>query len=151
MNLSFIAFKQPDLQHAFELYKNELRDIVEASFGWDENYQRKRFEEKYALDWFHWIELEGRHVGYVCYTFTLIELHLSLLIIEKQFQRKGLGRVIMKSVTDLARAKDLKITLSSFKNNTKAITFYQNLGFRIMNQDNHFLDFELDMFKKSMT
>jgi ribosomal protein S18 acetylase RimI-like enzyme len=48
----------------------------------------------------------------------------------------------MEAVTGFAQEKKLKVTLSSFKNNQKAVSFYEKLGFKIINHDEFFFDFE---------
>lgn len=143
MKLFLIPFKYSDLNKAFELYKSELHAVIDTALGWDESSQQKRFTEKYSLDWFYWVECEGNVVGYICYDYRSVALHISLLVIDNHFQGKGIGKKIMAIVSNLAQEKKLKLTLSSFKNNQNAVSFYEKLGFKIINQDDLFFDFEL--------
>jgi ribosomal protein S18 acetylase RimI-like enzyme len=144
MKLHLIPFKQADLVSAYDLYKKELHGVISSAFGWDEVFQKNRFTEKYHLEWFYWIEAENVIVGYVCFNHQDKDLHISLLIIDEQFQGKGIGKKAMIMLNSLAYEKNLKVTLSSFKSNQNAISFYQTLGFKIIRQDEHFFDFELD-------
>lgn len=119
-----------------------LHAVIGTTFGWNESYLQKRFSEKYSIDWFYWIKLEGNLVGYVCYACRAMDLHVSLLIVDEQFQGKGIGKKVMEAVGDLAKGKKLKVTLSSFKINQNAVSFYEKLGIKIVHQDEHFFDFE---------
>lgn len=139
-SINFLKMPESDHNEAFLLYKAALKPIVEEAFGWDENFQKDRFRNKYEPSWFHWIEANSQRVGYVCFFETASELHVSLLIIFDDFRNKKYGRNIMETLQQRAFQKSLKVTLSSFKNNTGAIRFYKNMGYDINAEDAYFYD-----------
>lgn len=51
--LEFIPFYKSDLEKAFDLYKSALHQVIDKAFGWDEKFQRNRFETHYSLEWFN--------------------------------------------------------------------------------------------------
>lgn len=132
-----------DLEEAFLLYSNALSEVIEKTFGWDEGFQRNRFQSKYDLDWFHWIDVDSQRVGYVCFYETKLELHVSLLIIYNELRGQLFGKRAMEALHQRARQNSCRITLSSFKNNVGAIRFYQNLGYEIIGEDSHFYEMAL--------
>ncbi len=140
MNFKFLPFEKRDIDQAYQLYKLELYTFIENVFGWDEIYQKNRFETEYILEWFKWIELNTKKIGYICYFIKEDEMHISLLIISKDFQNKGYGKKLMLSFEKLRHHQNLKITLSSFKKNEEAIRFYKSIGFINTNEDEHFID-----------
>lgn len=136
-----VPFKAEDLVNGFEIYKQYFYKIVEQAFGWDEEFQKHRFAQRYELSWFQWIHVDNKNIGYVCSHYPANEIHISLLIIYKEFQKNNYGSKVMEWVRDQALKDGRKVTLSSFKNNQKANSFYQKLGYSIYNQDQYFYDF----------
>jgi ribosomal protein S18 acetylase RimI-like enzyme len=138
--MDIIPFQKQDLNEAFDLYKSALHQIIENVFGWDEGFQRNRFETQYELEWFNWIETESKRIGYICYFQKEIELHVSLLIMFDEFQNKGFGKIVMSKFEKYAHAQNKKVSLSSFKANEGAIKFYKSMGYIVTSEDEHFLD-----------
>lgn len=139
-NLELIPFQKQELDEAFNLYKSSLHQVIENVFGWNDSFQRNRFETQYKLEWFNWIEMESKRIGYICYFKSEAELHISLLIIFNEFQSKGYGRIIMNKIEQYAFKQNKKVTLSSFKENVGAVKFYKSMGYLVTNEDEHFLD-----------
>jgi len=131
---------ESDHNEAFLLYKAALKAVIEDAFGWNEDFQKDRFRDKYEPSWLYWIEANSQRVGYVCFFETPSELHVSLLIIFDDFRNKMYGRNIMETLQQRAFQKSLKVTLSSFKNNTGAIRFYKTMGYDIVAEDAYFYD-----------
>lgn len=132
-----------DHTEAFLHYKAALMPTIEEAFGWDEEFQKDRFRTKYEPSWFFWIEANSQRVGYVCFFENSSELHVSLLIIFDEFRNKKYGSNIMEALQQRALNKSLKVTLSSFKNNTRAISFYKTMGYDIVAEDEYFCDMTL--------
>lgn len=52
--------------------------------------------------------------------------------VEKEYQRKGLGRFIMNALEKIARHNQMeKLILTVLSNNEDAITFFKSLGFGV--------------------
>lgn len=133
-------FVSEDLKAAFQLYEETLRSVVDRAFGWEDGFQRERFASRYELSWFHWVEASANRVGYVCFFEKSDELHMSLLIIDPKFQGRSFGRKVMSLLQNRAKQSSKRVTLSSFKKNEAAISFYQKLGYQITGEDEHFVD-----------
>ena len=144
IDLKLVPFCEQDLGEAYKLYKQELYNVIQKVFGWDEDFQIERFKNLYRLDWFHWIEQGSTRVGYICFYARENEIHVSLLIIFPNLQRKQFGGKVMNIIKKVAGAQNFKVTLSSFKENEQAVKFYQKLGYKIVGQDEHFFDLILD-------
>lgn len=129
-----------DLTKTYPSFKAELYKVSVEAFGWDEKFQHERFIKAYRPEWFFWIEDEATRVGYACFNASKKDLHLHLLIISKEFQSNGYGEQAMKLIEEIARSKNLDITLSTLKNNIGAVKFYQRLGYEIYNTDEYFYE-----------
>lgn len=139
-NLEFIPFQKQELNKAFDLYKSALHQVIENVFGWDESFQINRFKTHYELEWFNWIEIKSSRIGYICYFPKETEVHVSLLIIFDAFQSKGYGKIVMSKIEQNALKQNKKVTLSSFKANERAVSFYKSMGYEVISEDEHFLD-----------
>lgn len=141
--IEFKPIANQDRDSVYEGYKAALSPLIEKAFGWNEDFQQERFQSRYELEWFHWITMSGERVGYVCFSQKTAEIHLSLLIIDADKRGRGLGQLVMTRLHELARESGSKVTLSSFKNNTGAIKFYERLGYKTVGSDEHFVDMVL--------
>jgi ribosomal protein S18 acetylase RimI-like enzyme len=141
-NLQILPMQKNDLDCAFSIYKATLEEVVTKAFGWNEEFQRNRFWNRYQPDWFHWIELDNERIGFICFYQSDLEMHISLMMILPEKQRCSYGRQVMLHLHDHARQSSRKVTLSSFKQNFRAIRFYETLGYKVVESDEHFVDME---------
>ena len=123
----------------FSLYGLALREFVESVYGWDESFQKQRFDATYAeKDTF--IVLAGTIVaGYVVVEERSESNHIALLLLPPEFQRVGIGREVMYKVIAQAKSRGKPVTLSCFKSNEAALQFYQRLGFIVHEEEPHFV------------
>ena len=131
-----------DLPNCFLAYKKALYPYIQEAFLWDEQFQKNRFQTRYEPHNFYNIKNAQQYIGFVCFYEHQKELHISLLIIYESFQRQGYGKKMMDLLHRRADQKSLLITLSSFKNNTPALNFYQRLQYTIVGQDTYFVDLQ---------
>lgn len=62
----------------------------------------------------------------------LISLNSYEMQVEKEYQRKGLGKFIMNALEKMARHYEMeKLILTVLSNNESAITFFKALGFGV--------------------
>lgn len=146
-DLIFTPFCTKDIKPAFDIYKSGLQAVIEEAFGWNDDFQYQRFQSRYKLEWFHWIENNLEKVGYICFHGDKSEgsdIHIDLLIIRQSYKSMGLGRKTMFKLHALASMENYNsVSLSSFKTNRAAIAFYNKLGYQIINEDEHFYDLRL--------
>ncbi|SDH58473.1 Acetyltransferase (GNAT) domain-containing protein [Vibrio xiamenensis] len=149
--LSLVAVEQCEFERVFSHYKHALYHYIDAVFGWDEHFQRKRLQES-ALQGFYWVENGDNPVGLVWFNVNKSEqhnaLHLHLLLVFSKWQNQGFGQEIINLLTSSADQQDLKyLTLSSFIANQRAIRFYQRQGFAVVEQETHFVSMRRLLYK----
>lgn len=73
--------------------------------------------------------------------------HIHLLIISPQYQDQSLGKKVMSLIHEKAHQEQRnQVTLSSFRNNTRAIRFYQSLGYQVIDDsDEDFVGMALNL------
>jgi len=139
VTLKLEQVKQQEFEAMFSCLKQGIFPYVEAVFGWDDIFQRERIMNNYELAWFHWVYRDGDRVGMVCFKEYDNALHVHFLILEEQYQSQGLGKALMEQLEKQARHEELeKLTLSSFICNSRAVAFYQSIGYQITESDEHF-------------
>lgn len=129
-----------DREYLYQLYKKLLKSHVEAAFGWRELEQRNRFEESYPSREVSLIFMATKVVGYLAVRNSSACKHVALLLIEPAFQGGGIGGNIMRGLHADALQLSQKVMLSCFKSNTVALSFYQDLGYRSLSEDEFFVD-----------
>jgi len=124
----------------FSLVKQELYSYIDAVFGWDDTFQRRRLETEYQPDWFYWIHIANERAGMVCFKPYNNAYHVHFLIVEPKKQGRGTGCLVMEYLHKLAYQEQREsITLSSFVHNSRAISFYKNLGYQITDSEDDFV------------
>ena len=128
----------------FAIVKQAIYPYVEAVFGWDDDFQRRRLVEEHQPEWFYWVYVHAERIGLLCFKPYDNAIHVHLLIVFPDYQNQKLGQLIMSYVHDLAKVEGReRITLSSFVLNTGAIAFYKRLGYQVVEIEDDFLTFEL--------
>lgn len=71
-------------------------------------------------------------LGMGCFWAILDEAHITILAVDPQYHRQGLGQVLLYSLLEKARDRGLEqATLEVRASNLAAISLYQKFGFRI--------------------
>jgi len=148
MNIRLIPINDTEMDEVFSLVKRELYSYIDAVSGWDDAFQRRRLETEYQPDWFYWISIANERAGLVCFKPYNNAYHVHFLIVESEQQSKGTGRLVMEYLHKLAYQEQRdSITLSSFVPNSRAISFYKNLGYQITDSEDDFVSMTLSISK----
>ncbi|MEZ8284345.1 histone acetyltransferase [Vibrio splendidus] len=135
-NIQFQLVSNSEFKERFACVKQGLFIHVDSVFGWDDDFQRQRLLNDYHPSWFHWVYRGKERIGLVCFKLYDNAYHIHLLIISPQYQGHSLGKQVMclihKRATEERREQ---VTLSSFRSNTRAISFYQSLGYRVVDEE----------------
>ncbi|EGA69391.1 putative acetyltransferase [Vibrio sinaloensis DSM 21326] len=140
MTLEWVSVRLQEFELLFDCVKQGLYAHVKPVFGWNDEFQRERLKNEYEFSWFHWILRDGEKVGVVCFKPYDNAIHLHLLVIQAEHQGLGIGRKVMKQLHQkVIDEKRTALTLSSFIGNTRAIALYQDLGYQIVEREDHFV------------
>ena len=137
ITLKPILKQESDLR--FSVVKEAIFEHVDAVFGWDDDFQRKRLIDEYDQNWFYWVYKNSQRIGLLCFKPYDNSYHVHLLAIFPDSQNQGLGQMTMDYVHQLAQAEQREsVTLSSFIRNEKALKFYKKLGYGVTNVESDF-------------
>jgi len=141
MDVIFSKLGAEERTAAFSAFKKYMKPVVDRAFGWDEEFQRSGFHSHLKAEWFYWIYIRDEKVGILCKRQKENSIHIHLLIIFTEAQRKGIATAVTQALISNAGEQKVALTLSCFKNNKPALNLYKKLGFSIKSQDEHFYDF----------
>ncbi|MFA0159500.1 GNAT family N-acetyltransferase [Vibrio sp. 10N.261.46.A3] len=149
-NIQLQLVSNSEFEELFASVKQGLFIHVDSVFGWDDDFQRQRLINDYHPSWFHWIYREDERVGLACFKPYDNAYHIHLLIIFPQYQGLSLGKQVMALIHKRTMEEQRsQVTLSSFRSNTRAISFYQSLGYHIVDDsDVYFVGMGLDLGHK---
>lgn len=125
---------QNDYNFLYQLHVATIRDAVEATWGWDEEFQRRYFEEHWDPGPRRIIVVQGQDVGMVQVETYQDEIFLALIEVAPQWQGKGIGSAVIRDVQARAREAGLPLTLHVLKANPKAKRLYERLGFVVVEE-----------------
>ena len=137
-----IRFATPDDHDlVYGLKAESVRPYVEKIWGWDENYQKKDFDGDFSrMEQFNVIEVDSKFAGFVQYYFEypyfeVVEIHLL-----PEYRGNGIGSDILRYLQKVCIAQDRKIRIGCFKENHRAKSLYQKLGFmQTQETDTHYI------------
>lgn len=141
MNYKIRAATPDDHDFIYKLKAKSVRPYVEKIWGWDETYQRTDFDHDFsAIEQFYVIEAAGRLAGFAQYYWNdfcleIVELHLL-----SEYRGHGIGSDIIQRLQKECIAQHRKIHIGCFKENHRAKSLYQKLGFTQMEEtDTHYI------------
>ena len=85
------------------------------------------------------IVLDQTLIGYGCFWAIVDEAHITILAVHPDYQRQGLGKLILLALLDRAYRHQMKhATLEVRISNTAAISLYEKLRFKIAGERKHY-------------
>lgn len=114
---------------------NRVMEIEQASFNNDEAYSRSEFEKLNTEhpEGFFVAEILGEVIGYVIGYISNDIGEFDSLAVDPRLRRLGVGRKLTELILEIFRRKSVKTcSLEVSTENTSAISFYENMGFQIV-------------------
>ena len=129
--------EQRDQEWLYDLYCKTMKPRIEATWGWNESFQRIGFCENLNPTRWKIISSDNEEVGGFVLTQNDGHFWLEMIIVKPEYQRKGIGKRIIKYLQDIARKKPFPLKLSVIKANPVK-PFYLKLGFKQFDDDGAF-------------
>lgn len=129
-----------DSEFAYRTKKTAFKQYVEEVWGWDEEEQRQLHVRRYALQEFNVIQWSGIDVGIMAVVREPDCVKLNQMFVLPEYQGRGIGTACTMRVIEDAAASELSVRLKVLKVNSRAIRFFQKLGFNSIGEsDTHVL------------
>lgn len=128
-----------DHEFLWEVQRTALGPWVDATWGWDEAFQRRYFDEHVDPRKHQIVRVEGTDAGFLSFEARSDHLYLANLALLPRFQRRGIGAELARFVIERAEEQGLPVRLQVLKANP-ARRFYERLGFSAYDETRtHFL------------
>jgi ribosomal protein S18 acetylase RimI-like enzyme len=119
---------EADHDFLYRLHTATMKEYVTTLWGWDEAAQQRMFRERFNPALRQVIVVDGQDAGALEVHWGEAEAFISNILIAPEFQRRGIGRAILKDILDEATARGLPVTLRVLRPNP-ARGLYERLGF----------------------
>jgi ribosomal protein S18 acetylase RimI-like enzyme len=121
---------EADRAFLFRLHCVAMRESVEALWGWDEQLQRRIFDERFDRMRFQVIQVDGEDAGVLDVQERGDEVFLKLIELLPAHRGKGIGTSIIRWL----QARGKPVTLRVLTTNPRAVALYRRLGFRVVKE-----------------
>lgn len=113
-----------DIDDIMQIWRNGnliAHNFINSKY-WFDNYEKVKNEYLPKAD--TWIYIENNDIkGFIS---ILYDQYIGALFVEKEFQRDGIGTILIKHCKNLYNNLSLKV----YKKNAGAIAFYKEMGFK---------------------
>ena len=128
-----------DREFLWRLHREAMRDYMDRTWGWDDAWQRARFDENFDTAPLRMVEYGAHTIGYMSVQRSGDEIFLAAIEIAPKFQNQGIGTRLIGNVLDEADRLRLAVRLRVLKVNP-ARGLYERLGFQCASETStHFV------------
>lgn len=124
-----------DFEFLYHLHRVTMKEYIETTWGWEENWQRDYFQAKWEPAKRNIIQIEGQDAGVLVIENREEDNYLALIEILPDFQGRGVGTAVIQDFIAAAQKQNLPATLHVLKTNTPARQLYERLGFTIVAEE----------------
>ena len=135
MNFTLRPATADDSEWLYAVRQATMRTYVEEMFGfWDEAAQRERFLIPSELANMQIITVDQRPTGLLHVERSAAGIFLANIQIQPQFQNRGLGTAVVRTLLAEGQARGKPVWLQVLKVNPAAGALYARLGFVVRDQ-----------------
>lgn len=139
MKITFRKARDEDFEFLWNLHKATMKSYVDQTWGWDNDFQKKYFSNRFGNKDIDLIILDKETIGAIEIHDRETELFIANFEIAPQFQNKGIGSAILKRIINTSDDKQKSLKLQVLRVNP-ARRFYKRFGFKTVDEtETHFI------------
>jgi ribosomal protein S18 acetylase RimI-like enzyme len=119
-----------DREFLFRLNEATMLEYVERVWGWDEGERAALLEERFQPERWQIIQSGDHDIGVLVVEEKTQEIILASIEILPEWQGRGIGSSVVRSLMDRALASGKPLSLRVLHVNQRARSLYERLGFR---------------------
>lgn len=123
-----------DAAFLYGLHVAAMRDVVTATWGWDDGWQQHHFAARFVPEAIQIIQITDELVGMLELERRETEFFVGNLKLLPSAQGHGLGTAVLRDVLASAARVNLPVRLQVLEANPRARRFYERLGFVVTGQ-----------------
>jgi ribosomal protein S18 acetylase RimI-like enzyme len=124
-----------DRDFLYDLHCSTMRAVIEETWGWDDEWQTRDFERRFTGYEVWVIEVDDERCGGLMIEATPESFVIHEIQVTPQFQRRGIGTMIIRSVLTRAAQREAVVALSVVPANPGARRLYERLGFEVTHEE----------------
>jgi ribosomal protein S18 acetylase RimI-like enzyme len=128
-----------DREFLYTLHVATMKDLIERTWGWDEEWQLRDFDRRIDLCQVSVIQVEDHAVGAIWVEVESTSIYVTELQILPSWQGRGIGTAVMKETIRHAVASGHVVDLAVLQLNARAKSLYERLGFEVTKIDKPFI------------
>ena len=132
--LNFRPATPGDAEFLYQLLKATMREYVDQTWGWEEEWQRAYFHMRFDPAKNQILVLDDQDIGVISVEWREDVVHLSTLYILPAYQGRGIGTQLLTDLQAAAFREGLPMTLRVLKANP-AKRLYERLGFVVVEEE----------------
>jgi len=105
VKLNLREAQNTDLEITYRIKSNSIKPYVEKIWSWNEQFQKKAHEANFIISDTKIIEQNGKEIGYLVMKDKPEEIYIENLLLEKEFQNLGIGKVVMEKIIERANSE----------------------------------------------
>jgi ribosomal protein S18 acetylase RimI-like enzyme len=123
-----------DFQFLYELHEATMRDYVQATWGWDDQFQLIHFRKGFQPERLSIVIVDGVDSGAITVEPRPADLYIGAIELHPRVQRRGIGAALVRRALAEAEARHVPALLRVLKVNVGARRLYQRLGFVVVGE-----------------
>jgi len=137
--LGFRHATNDDFDFLYAMHVATMRDYVDQTWGWNDEFQESVFRERYTPAQIRVITFDGRDIGMISLEERDDDVFLRAIEILPSHQNQGIGAGIIQQIINENAARRKPVLLNVLKVNP-AKRLYERLGFSVIEEtDTHFI------------
>ncbi len=128
--LRFRPATAEDAEFLYRLHRAAMQEYVQQTWGWEEEWQQRYFQEHFDPAASQVVQLGGLDVGVVSIVEQPDRVFIGGIEILPKYQNRGIGTAILRGALDRARRLGKPVALQVLKVNP-ARALYERLGFTV--------------------
>lgn len=133
--ISFRDAKEGDFKFLYKLHRETLKEYIDQTWGWDENWQVNYFREKFNISGKKIIMQGGVEIGCLTVQDMGNYIFLSYIALMPAYQNQGIGTRLIEEVLEKGHQRNSPVKLKVLKKNP-AHELYRRLGFKVTETSN---------------
>lgn len=127
-----------DTELLWEIQRTALGPYVDATWGWDEAFQRRYFDEHFDHRKHRIVVVGGCEAGFLSFEVHSDHVYLGNVALLPHYQGRGIGTAVVRYVLERASEARLPVRLQVLRSNP-ARRLYERLGFALCGEtETHF-------------
>jgi ribosomal protein S18 acetylase RimI-like enzyme len=129
-NVKLRKARASDGEFAYQVRKLAFGKYVDQVWGWDETEQQRLHQKRFASQEFRVVQWSDIDVGILALVREHGVIKINQLLVLPDYQGKGIGGACLSRIIDKAAACESAVRVQVLKVNSRAMVFFERLGFR---------------------